>query len=179
MVEWSRSIAELVNLQAQIAEHDTDGIFPVTKPAPGAARTRIAVCEQEAGLVLDEQHRSFLAEANGWPGFFETQDLLSTEQLVGGHHRDTFDRWIESAPGAARAAGFTAEGMLPVAVDLVMPLFAAMPVREGRVLPRVFSLDPSGVIDDFASFELFVAATIAYTERNLADVLAGRYRVTE
>ncbi len=100
--------------------------------------------EEHTGLTLDPGHRSFLAAANGWTAFFETQDLLSIEQLAAGRHRDVFTAWIESAPLQALAEGYSAATLLPIAVDLEMPLFAAMPVVDGRVASQVLSLDPSG-----------------------------------
>lgn len=58
-----------------------------------------------------------------------------------------------------------------------MPMFAAMPVVEGRVASQVLSLGPSGILDDFTSFEEYVDSRIAYTRRNLADFESGAYRL--
>lgn len=64
-----------------------------------------------------------------------------------------------------------------MAVDLELPLYAAMPVTDGQVASRVLSLDPSGIIDDFDSFEDYVDGVIEYTRRNLADFESGAYRL--
>ncbi len=58
-----------------------------------------------------------------------------------------------------------------------MPLFAAIPIADGRVASQVLSIDPSGVIDDFASFEEYFDSVIVYTRRNLADFESGACRV--
>lgn len=177
MTEWQASIVQLAQLKEQIARLDTDGLFPYALPAVAATEGELAGCAERAGLTLDAQHRSFLAAANGWRAFFETQDLLGTEQLVAGEHRDAFAGWIESAPPQARAEGFSAASLLPVAVDLQMPLFAVMPIVDGRVATQVLSLDPSGIIDEFDSFEAYIDATITYTRRNLDDFRSGHYTV--
>ena len=176
MTDWSARIVELVRVREQIARLDEDGIFPYTLPAVAATLPAIEAFEAGTGVTLDAGHRSFLLSADGWRAFFETQDLLGVEQLAGGPHRDVFTAWIESAPAQARAEGYSAQTLLPVAVDLEMPLFAAMPVVDGQVTGRVLSLDPSGIIDDHASFEEYVDATIAYSRRNLADFESGAYR---
>ena len=176
MTEWPTRIVELVRLKERIARLDKDRLFPYTLPSVGATEDQLDALESAIGMRLDEGHRSFLATANGWRGFFETQDLLSTDQLAGGPHRSAFATWIDSAPPQARDAGFTSTSVLPIAVDLEMPLFSVMPITEGRVLGRVVVLDPSGIIDDFESFASYIDSTIAYTQRNLEDFEAGRYQ---
>lgn len=83
---------------------------------------------------------------------------------------------MASAPPQALAEGYSAATLLPIAVDLEMPFCAAMPVVDGQVSNRVLSLDPSGIIDDYDSFEEYFDSTIAYTRRNLADFESGAYR---
>ena len=39
------------------------------------------------------------------------------------------------------------------------------------------TLDPSGIIDDYASFEEYFDSTIAYTRQNLAVFESGAYRL--
>lgn len=177
MTDWPTRIVELVRLKERIARVDVDRIFPYTLPAVAAPPARVDAFEAHTGLTLDPGHRSFLQAADGWPAFFETQDLLSVEQLAGGPHRDAFTAWMESAPPQALAEGYSAATLLPIAVDLEMPLFAAMPVVDGRVASQVLSMDPSGIIDDFDSFEAYFDSTIAYTQRNLADFESGAYRL--
>lgn len=175
MTDWPTKIVELVRVKEHIARLDVDKIFPYTLPAVAAPRARAEALEEHTGLVLDEGHRSFLEIADGWRAFFETQDLLSLEQLAGGEHREAFTAWMESAPPQAIAEGYSAATLLPIAVDLEMPLYAAMPVVEGRVSNQVLSLDPSGIIDEYSSFEEYFDSTIAYTRRNLADFESGAY----
>jgi len=176
MTDWPTKIVELVRVKERIAQLDADGIFPLTLPAVAAPAGRLDAYEERSGLALDPGHRSFLEAADGWRSFFETQDLLSVEQLASGEHRDVFTQWIDSAPPQALAAGYSSATLLPVAVDLDMPLFAAMPVVDGRVAGQVVTLDPSGILDEFDSFEEYVDSTIAYTRLNLADFESGAYR---
>lgn len=177
MTDWPTKIVELVRVKERIANLDVDKIFPYTLPAVAAPPERVDAFEEHTGLTLDPGHRSFLEAADGWRAFFETQDLLSLEQLAAGEHRDAFTAWIDSAPPQALAEGYSSATLLPIAVDLEMPLFAAMPVMDGRVMSRVLSLDPSGIIDDFESFEAYFDSTIAYSLRNLADFESGAYRL--
>lgn len=177
MSDWPTRIVELVRVKERIASLDVDRIFPYTLPAVAASSARLDELEEGTGLILDPGHRSFLESANGWPAFFETQDLLSVEQLAAGAHRDVFTAWMQSAPPQAVAEGYSAATLLPIAVDLEMPLFAAMPVVDGRVASQVLSMDPSGIIDAFDSFEEYFDSTIAYTRRNLADFESGAYRL--
>lgn len=176
MTDWPTTIVELVRVKECIAQLDVDRIFPYTLPAVAAPSSRLDAYEEHTGLVLDRGHRSFLEAADGWRAFFETQDLLSIEQLAAGEHRDVFTAWIDTAPPQALAAGYSSATLLPIAVDLEMPMFAAMPVVDGRVASQVLSLDPSGIFDEFASFEEYFTSQIAYTRRNLADFESGAYR---
>lgn len=175
--DWPTKIVELVRVKGRIARLDVDRIFPYTIPAVSAPSSRLDVYEEHTGLVLDRGHRSFLAAADGWRAFFETQDLLSIEQLAAGEHRDAFTAWIDSAPPQALAAGYSAATLLPIAVDLEMPQFAAMRVVDGRVASQVLTLGPSGILDEFASFEEYFDSRIEYTRRNLADFESGAYRL--
>lgn len=177
MTDWISKIVELAGVKERIARLDVGRILPYSLPAVAAPSSRLDAFEDHTGLILDPGHRSFLEAADGWRAFFETQDLLSVEQLAGGEHREVFTAWMESAPPQALAQGYSAETLLAIAVDLEMPLFAAMPVVEGRVSSRVLSLDPSGIIDDFPSFEVYFDSTIAYTRRILADFESGAYRL--
>lgn len=176
MTDWTIKIVELAGVKERIARLDVEGIFPHALPRAAAPPARLDAFEDHAGLVLDPSHHSFLEAADGWRGFFETQDLLSVEQLTASEHRDVFSVWMDSAPPQALAEGYSAATLLPIAVDLELPLFAAMPVVDGRVASRVLSLDPSGIIDDFASFEEYFDSVIAYTRRNLDDFESGAYR---
>ena len=175
MTDWMPRIVALVRLKEQIARYDVDRIFPYTLPSVAASAERIDAYEQGTGLTLDPGHRSFLAAANGWRAFFETQDLLSVEQLASGEHRDVFTAWIDSAPPHAREQGYSSATLLPIAVDFEMPFHAAMPVVDGRVAGQVLSLDPSGIIEAFDSFEEYVDAIIAYTQRKLTRFETGTF----
>lgn len=177
MTDWAVKISELASVKERIAQLDVDGVFPHALPALAAIPERIDAFEERSGVTLDPGHRSFLLFADGWRAFFETQDLLSLDQLSGGVHRDAFTAWMDSAPPQARAEGYSALTVLPIAVDLEMPLFAAMPIVDGRVAAQVLSLDPSGIIDDFDSFEAYFDSTITYSRRNLADFESGAYRL--
>ena len=177
MTNWVRKIVELVSVKERIARVDVGRIFPHTLPAVAAPPSRLDAFEDRTGLILDPGHRSFLEAADGWRAFFETQDLLSVDQLEGGAHRDAFTDWVESASSQALAEGYSAATLLPIAVDLEMPLFAAMPIADGRAASQVLSIDASGVIDDFASFEEYFDSVTVYTRRNLADFESGAYRV--
>ncbi|MFP7761261.1 hypothetical protein [Marisediminicola sp. LYQ85] len=164
-------------MKERIAQLDVDRIFPFTIPAVAALSSRLDEYEERTGLVLDPGHRSFLEAADGWRAFFETQDLLSVEQLAAGEHREVFTAWIETAPPQALAAGYSAATLLPIAVDLEMPMFAAMRVIDGRVASEVLSLDPSGILDEYASFEEYFDSRIALTLLNLEDFESGAYRL--
>jgi hypothetical protein len=177
LIDWAPRIVELVRLKEQIARHDVDGIFPYTLPSVAAPPERLDAYEQGTGLRLDPGHRSFLAAADGWRAFFETQDLLSVEQLASGEHRDVFTAWIDSAPPQAREQGYSSATLLPIAVDFEMPFYAAMPVREGRVGSQVLLLDPSGILEIFETFGAYVDSVVEDSERNLKDFESGAYRI--
>ena len=177
MTNWPVKIVPLVRLKERIARLDVDRIFPYTLPSVAAPAERLDAYEQITGVTLDPGHRSFLAAADGWRAFFETQDLLSVEQLASGVHRDAFTAWIYSAPPQALAAGYSSATLLPIAVDLEMPQFDAMPVVDGRVVGQVLTLGPSGILGDYASFEEYFDSRTELTRRNLADFESGAYRL--
>ncbi|KJQ53328.1 hypothetical protein [Microbacterium sp. SA39] len=176
-MNWPAKITELMRLKAQIDHLDVDHIFPHTLPSVAATPDRLAAYEEHTGLNLDQGHRSFLAAADGWSAFFETQDLLSVEQLASGEHRDLFTAWIDTAPPQARAQGYSSRTLFPIAVDLDMPFHAAMPVMDARVASQVLSLDATGIIETFDSFEAYFDGMIAYTRRTLVDFEMGKYRL--
>lgn len=45
------------------------------------------------------------------------------------------------------------------------------------VASQILRLDPSGIIDEFDSFEACFDSTIAYTQRGLADFESSPYRL--
>ena len=176
MTDWPTKIVELVRVKEKIAALDPTHIFPLTLPAVAASPARWEAFETHTQLILDPRHRVFLGAADGWRAFFETQDLLSLEQLAMGEHRDVFTSWIDSAPPQAPAEGYSSATLLPIAVDLEMPFYAAMPVVDGRVASQVLLLDPSGIIGSFETFDEYFESMIVDTERNLKDFESGAYR---
>jgi len=175
MIDWPTKIVELLRVKQEIQRLDIEGFFPYTFPAVGAPPELLAKYEAGTELLLDPVHRSFLAAANGWKAFFETQDLLSVEQLAAGEHRDVFTEWIDSAPPQARKQGFTSATLLPIAADLEMPFFAAMPVVGEQVTPQVLLLDPTGILETFENFGQYFDSVISDTQSNLADFRAGAF----
>lgn len=163
VIDWPTMIVALVRAKEEVARVDKHGIFARTLPHAAASANQLDAFERHTSLTLDPTHRSFLGFADGWPAFFETQDLLGTQQLAGGKHREYFSEWIDSAPPEARAQGFSSSTLLPIAVDLEYPHFAAMHVVEGSVWHKVLIFAPQGLVETHETFERYFHSIIAKT----------------
>jgi len=80
MDDWGNLIGYLVQVRDRLHSYDPV-VFPDTIPHVGATEEQLAAAEGRIGRPLDPLHRELLSYANGWPDFFQSVDLLSTEQI--------------------------------------------------------------------------------------------------
>ena len=79
---WSAQIGYGITLRARAVELLPDEHPILVAPHVGATPDVLAGTAVSIGRELDLQHRMFLSQADGWPDFFMSGDLLSTDQLV-------------------------------------------------------------------------------------------------
>src|SRR5436305_7688262 len=96
-----------------------DSLCPSTVPREGAREEQIQRVEERLGRRLPSSYRSFLRHANGWDAFFQTIDLPSCEELLGGPHQD-YARLLFSGLAAEdwAALGLDPERLLVIGVTL-------------------------------------------------------------
>jgi hypothetical protein len=83
MDDWKKQIGIAFLVKKEVASVDEEGLWPFHLPEVAATNEAICEVESKIGQPLDSHYRQFLTYANGWKGFFQSIDLLGTEDLKG------------------------------------------------------------------------------------------------
>jgi hypothetical protein len=83
-IDWQAHVDALTEVRALLEQWDADKLFSYLPAPAGATEDELLAVEAHLGEPLDPQYRAFLAIANGWPGFIQSNDLFGTEDLLGG-----------------------------------------------------------------------------------------------
>lgn len=166
----------MIQIKQAIFEADTGGLWEFHLPKAAATPSDIARAERALGSRLDPEYREFLGYANGWPSFFQSIDLLGTDDLIEGPRMVLAQRMLAAVePAVLEQAGLHTVGLIPIAASTVDLDVFVMRVIDGEQKPPVVWL-AGDEIDRFGTFEDYVVAMIAYNARELA-VLTGEQGV--
>ncbi|MEH3077134.1 MAG: hypothetical protein PGN11_10720 [Quadrisphaera sp.] len=78
---WGTSIGLLIHIKTQILHADPDDIYGSEPPHLGASDADLDLAELRLSEKIDPQHRQLLQHADGWPRFFISNYLLTSQQL--------------------------------------------------------------------------------------------------
>ena len=124
MPQWEQLIADIRRVQTEIHWLMPDrGLLPA--PPAGASPGALRAAEARIGARLPPMYRAFLAQHDGWPGFFEGVTLLGTAHLGRRLYEDlarsVFERAETPVPLREGPPSRSVRGpraLLPIAVDI-------------------------------------------------------------
>lgn len=161
---WPQLIGGMVLLKQQLAAVD-GGLWPHHLPGVRASESDVVRTEELLGVSLPEDYRSFLLHADGWPGFFQTIDLLGCSSLVQGEHlRRFYDQYGALSPVEWQEMDLHSEGFIPIGVSLEDSDVVVISVGADRADVAWVA---GGLIERWQSFHEFFIAMLAYTRREV------------
>jgi hypothetical protein len=153
----------------EVDRADTNRILRHGGPNPGATKSEIAKLEEVLGFPLPASYKEFLTYSNGWIGFFESTDMFSIADL-----RD--ERAVEAAWVVAEAMDEGIGGSFGLSRDRYLPIGSSAVNLSIVLLGREPEAGIRGVVqagvEEFATFEAFLGASIRYL-RDTLDALLG------
>jgi hypothetical protein len=164
---WPVLIGILVQVKQTLAQVD-GGLWPYHYPEVKATEQILGDTERKLGLRLAPSYREFLLHSDGWKGFFQTVDLLGSEELIAGPHRAFFD----ASYGVLRDEEWRAIGLergrtLPFGISLQdKDAFVFDLTQEREWEFRIVWL-AGGVVDEWTSFTDFFKSMIEYNRREV------------
>lgn len=171
--DWRPEIVRMAQIKQAIFEADAAGLWEFHLPKVAATSEDLTQVEAALGFRLDRDYREFLGYANGWPSFFQSVDLLGTDDLVDGPRMDIARRMLAAVePVVLERAGLQTAQLVPVAASTVDLDLFVMPVIDGQQQPPVVWL-AGDEIDRFKTFEDYILAMIDYNARELAVLTGG------
>lgn len=162
MFDWKTQIAKLAYAKQQLAEIDTQKLWPWHLPSVAATKQEILACENILGFKIDSQYADFLMHANGWPGFIQAADLFGTTDLVGGERmKKAVEILSYLEEGVLKQAGIVRDDVLPIALSpLDSDLFLI--TKPYTALPGTVIWFAGYEIQRFVDFQTFFLAMIDY-----------------
>lgn len=162
MFEWKTQIAKLAYVKQQLAEVDTQKLWPWHLPNIAATKQEITDCERYLGFKIDSQYADFLMHANGWHGFIQATDLFGTTDLAGGERmRKAVEILSYLEENVIKQAGVERDEVLPIALSpLDLDLFVI--TKPSTTQPGTVIWFAGYEIQRFADFQNFFLAMIDY-----------------
>ncbi|MDM5186394.1 SMI1/KNR4 family protein [Bacillus sp. DX4.1] len=167
MINWNDHIAIMVAVKQELMNQelmnqDVEHIWPHHFPDVGADEADICLVEKKIGYKLDQKYRDFLKYANGWKGFYQTVDLLGTEQFkttTRMHYTKKLLNAIEE--DVLKESGVFRNQLLPIAVtEFDRDLFTLC--LSNSSTPGAVIWFAGEEIDRFENFEEYFLAMIDY-----------------
>jgi hypothetical protein len=125
-IDWQSHIDALTEVRAVLDQCDVEKLFSYGPPRAGATEDELRTAEAHLGEPLDAQYRAFLRTANGWPSFFQANDLFGTEELLGGSRMQNARELLgflerEAVPGhLVHEADYLPIGVSDTEIDLFL-----------------------------------------------------------
>lgn len=163
---WPQLITLLVQAKSTLNAVDL-GLWPYYYPELAATQQEVERAESALGMAVPSFYRDFLLYANGWRGFFQTLDLLSTSQLIEGKHKHAFNQVVRSLDGEQWAAmGLNPIELIPLGVSLEDKDMLIGDVSANDNEPPVIWF-AGEIVDRWPNFIECFKSMISYTEREI------------
>lgn len=135
------------------------------KFGPPADAARIAAVEQKFGFALPDDYRAFLMGRDGWTGFWEDLNLLSTAQILGGE-AEQWIRWLKREWAAGGETSFSRGAVFVGAEGKTVCAFYDPPAKAGpRARPgNIVFWDNGEVLSRHRDFKTYLTDTLALVE---------------
>jgi hypothetical protein len=173
MDDWKKHIGIAFLVKKEVASVDEQGLWPLHLPEVAATNEAICEIESKIGQPLDCRYREFLTYANGWKGFFQSIDLLGTEDLKGTPLLQRACELIDSLEPLDALIGIDREHCFPIAVstDSVDVVFVATAGSGDAGAVYWFA---GQLIDRFVSFDEFFLAMVDYNRAEFEALRGAR-----
>ncbi len=157
MDDWPTAIASMLRVKAAIFELDQGALWDYRGPRTPATADQIQSVESALRRTLDPEHRAFLRWANGWPCFWQTVDLLGTDELIAGT--------AAAADGGYGPYRWT-NGSYAVAFSTQsQDVFVVDPENTGSAVR--WQILGGDRVDEFSSFDEYFRAMLDYNRMEL------------
>lgn len=173
-VDFKSGIVAMMEIKSKIYEVDNGEFWPYHFPKVAATKEELNVLEKKLGYRLDGEYRAFLELTNGWPGFFQTVDLLGTNELLDSPMRTYIDEYVGEmkrlAPEWYYAEDRTVfDHALPIAATLENTDLFLIKTEKDEAPGRVIWF-AGEVIDTFDSFSDCFQSMIHYNRIELESI---------
>ena len=163
----------MIQIRQKMEDLDANGLWRYHLPRVGAAESAVKDTEGALKERLPDDYRDFLLHADGWPGFYQNVDLLSTSQL---HDRQgmphAYQQLDDLEPDVLKASGLRRQDLLPIAASTNdLDLFAL--ARRSSPLPGTVIWFAGREIDRFPSFTDFFRSMIEYNKLEVDRLAKG------
>lgn len=166
-MNWEQEIAKLVYIKQVLSGYDHRKLWPHHLPAVAATREQIAAAENALGYPLVGGYGELLRHANGWRGFYQTIDLFSTEDIIGGARKaNALEMFGAVDDGVIRECGIPREDLVPIAASMLDRHLFVMASPRSR-LPGEVLWFAGELIDRFPTFEEFFLAMMDYNRSEI------------
>ena len=141
------------------------------KLGPPADAARIAAVEQKFGFALPDDYRAFLATHDGWSGFWEDLDLLSTTQILGGP-TEQWIQWLKKEWRAGGEASFSRGAVFMGAQSKTACAFYDSPAKAapGSKPGSIVFWDDGEMLSRHRDFKTYLRDTLSLVEAAISEV---------
>jgi hypothetical protein len=163
------NIVQLLKIKSAIFEIDNGKLWPYHLPKVAATEEELLSLESVLKTNLDQEYRSFLNLANGWPGFYQTVDLFGTNELLDQKAYSGFQEQLKAGLEFNSSSEFSLEDAIIIAAtkeDLDMFLLTT----EKNHAPGRVIWFAGEIVDIFSSFNEFYLSMISYNLKELEDL---------
>jgi len=158
-IDWELEISKLVVVKQAIAEADEKKLWPHHFPRVGATEQDVSKLKILVDKEIPQQFLAFLKYANGWPGFYQTVDLLGTD--------DFFNQEINSYSTEILEQTVVAEdvkhNLLPIAVTKYDIDLFCLSLKTGEVYWYAGT-----EVEIFSDFNEYYLSMVDYNRRELS-----------
>lgn len=167
--DWDSLIRELKCIRTLVEKADTEHLYEYFSPYASVPEKEIQEVEQ-LKESLNEQYRSFLLKAGGWPAFFQAIELFSPQDLLSGerHKRALILVSYLDNENVFEFEGLNSNDFLPIAVSSV-DLDVFVLGREGSSVAGQVFWFAAYLIEKYPSFMEFFRAVIELHKDQLQD----------
>jgi hypothetical protein len=152
-------------VKSRVAEADRAKLWRYALPRVGARAEELREVEQSLGFALQDDYKTFLSHANGWPAFYQNVDLFGTPELLGNDSMTRARAGLAAIlPEVLEQSGVTGASVLPIAATTTdLDLFVITTQRASR--PGQVLWFAGNEVERYDSFTDFFLAMGDYNRR--------------
>jgi len=162
-IDWKVEISKMVYIKQVISDLDSNKIWPHYLPKVAASNNEIKKLEKKINKSLEHSYKEFLMHANGWQGFYQSVDLLGTNELIYGDKIAVAFELLKETD--TKSSGVYVQDLLPIGLALNDIDLFCLDLKTGNIIWF------AGVeIDRFTNFEDFFLTMLDYNREEIDDL---------